>query len=913
MINLTKNQSNAATNQIDFQEFNKEEKTSKHLPLKLEVASKCSQPISERKVSLTKPKEREIISLEEKTALNQFIVQGGDLKKLKKNEQDVLLENYGLFDPEIDYDFDLLVKTNTFLGLLKLEKIDITQIKKYGIEIFTDNAFKTLLKIDIHQYNIEGLIDQLPEDFKKNKKTWEILCQSGCDIMLVPEKYRSQRLWEIACSQNSQTLQKAQHKTLRLYKIAGEQFPWLINNAPKEWKNRLWEFAYSKNQFAAAMYDKRKDEMTEKECLMISYHANWQKPKLQPHLKTSAFYSKICALKGDNLSYVPKDEINYELCKIACTSDPSAAEFVPSWCKTDDLYKIIFQRIYYCLDLIPEDQRNYELCKLACRQHGSAISHVPMPYREELYKTACQSSFRALEHIPEENRSLELCEIALKQSHKAWPSIPQFFRTQELLLKTYPLKENRCLHKTIVSILNSFPHSKEQLIPKLLEKHFVNTHELVLILSDDRVSVYEKIVLLEAYSSIKHSPDKRPSTTLLRPVESRVSPIQSVIINPFLDEHVEMAYTSHFSPKKLYLSTELKELMKNKLEISEENGLAQQLLSEKADIVSGRTIKLPSAQTPNFSVYYKIQRVGETLNDLAREAFMNQFCHQHPVMKQLLKSRLPVCQGIKKIIVDDDLKSRLQQLSDTPEIIEHDKKEYIHVYCYLAEDQYCQYAHRLQYKEDRSPDFLTSERALFKASHDLAVFFDAGFVLTSILPAFHDLLSSRKWLALHSALGYESGLFRNPYPGTFGAWDTVATEHCDLGLCGIRDVGDFEFYGDIKIPLQSNDTVPFTHNRVTTQRLLFTNTLIEGLLAVILVRSRLRQQVPEYHYRNPDAISDTKKFIQGVLCHFIQGLTDLKEVKQHQLEKNVIGQLRRISFMAGANFTGAGLLDSQTA
>lgn len=99
------------------------------------------------------------------------------------------------------------------------------------------------------------------------------------------------------------------------------------------------------------------------------------------------------------------------------------------------------------------------------------------------------------------------------------------------------------------------------------------------------------------------------------------------------------------------------------------------------------------------------------------------------------------------------------------------------------------------------------EQGILDACHDAGFLASMGLILTSMLPAFHNTVSTRRWIALHNAFNERNGV----HPGTFGAWNTDATGKPDLGYCGIRDIGDYEFFGQIKSLFQHKDTNDCTH------------------------------------------------------------------------------------------------------
>ena len=140
---------------------------------------------------------------------------------------------------------------------------------------------------------------------------------------------------------------------------------------------------------------------------------------------------------------------------------------------------------------------------------------------------------------------------------------------------------------------------------------------------------------------------------------------------------------------------------------------------------------------------------------------------------------------------------------------------------------------------------------------------------TSTLPAFHNSRIGREWMALHALLGYTD---RTVHPGTFGAWNSVATEYCDFGYGGFRDVGDFEPFGQIKSFMQRVDAKTGVQEPEVEQCLCLVNAVCENLLAAHLIRARLRQAGADYHYKNPEARRQTETFIEQSMTSFLKGM-----------------------------------------
>ena len=139
-----------------------------------------------------------------------------------------------------------------------------------------------------------------------------------------------------------------------------------------------------------------------------------------------------------------------------------------------------------------------------------------------------------------------------------------------------------------------------------------------------------------------------------------------------------------------------------------------------------------------------------------------------------------------------------------------------------------------------------------------------------MLPAMHNSKQHRSWQTLFDLFGYRS--VGEVHPGTLGAWNGSATEHCDIGFNGLRDVGDYEQFGAIRSCFGKSDNDSTVQPVEIGQRLAVVSTLCDNVMAAILIRSRLRQQDAGYHYRKSKVVAQTARFIGDVCDHLLSGL-----------------------------------------
>ncbi|WP_252176595.1 hypothetical protein [Endozoicomonas sp. 4G] len=284
------------------------------------------------------------------------------------------------------------------------------------------------------------------------------------------------------------------------------------------------------------------------------------------------------------------------------------------------------------------------------------------------------------------------------------------------------------------------------------------------------------------------------------------------------------------------------------------------LFKEKGTVVGGRTLAVPNPNGKEVD-YYKFIRVGESEATLAQEGIMHQFIAK----SDRFKSRKPRF-GQYLVVLEKDLPESTRGFTDRLKVSFVNGEPDYRVYHFTATDDYSQYAHRPD--ETRTP-YAAGERGLLNGIHDIGVLNGQfGIMPTSTIPAFH--ATGRRWVFLSPLLG-NSDYYAFPLPGDFENW-IEAIERPDFGWDGLRDWGDVEFYGSMKSGLSAQDSKAWGYTPEVFQRLSFANALCENLLAAVLLRSRLRRDSPDYHYKDKQAVAETENFIEQLLNEYLSGL-----------------------------------------
>ena len=221
------------------------------------------------------------------------------------------------------------------------------------------------------------------------EKHWNVLepiCLWLNDLRLVPDKFRTPELCELAVKQNG---------------LALEYVPENIIN------KELCEIAVQK--------DGRSLEF------------------IPEKLRTPELCELAVKQDGSSLRFIQQKQRTIELCQIAIASNGSSLQYVPNKYITEEFYELAVKQNGDALVGIPEEFRTKELCELAVKQNGEALFYVPYELRtKELCEMAVKQSIYAIMSVPEKLKTLELCEMAVKQDKDAFKYIPNKYKTPQL-------------------------------------------------------------------------------------------------------------------------------------------------------------------------------------------------------------------------------------------------------------------------------------------------------------------------------------------------------------------------------------------------------------------------------------------------------------------------------------------------
>ncbi|WP_157794298.1 DUF4116 domain-containing protein [Endozoicomonas ascidiicola] len=651
-------------------------------------------------------------------------------------------------------------------------------------------------------------------------------------------------------------------------------------------------------------------------------------------LKNTARYELACQNDGLSLAEVPSDLITSTLSQLACQNNGLALQSVPEPYKTAALCKLACSQNGMALQYVPDAWKTEEICTIACSQDGNALVHAPESVRNfELCVTALQhcsgwvihelppeikKDERLLEHIESlealfyqpweveglsflhwtDDKKRQRCHQHIEKGG-ALSRVPKKYRDNALC--------SRAVERALdpATVLPSVPDNVlsdsrfQQLCQKQLhdmdyQQYFGNKNNTASLQSyyhPNLLSLNSQLAMICGSSSDEEKrqwlhnvySDKQEQVTTRQNLCSQVNPLnRGLINNPFAKDLLATCYqNTAFTPSQLTVADELEAWIKTQCQHPEISALPENFsFPPDTQRAGGRALRIPTGK-PNC-LYLKLQRKSEPLNELLREGFVHQFL-DNKGLRQELKSNYPSFTAFYRISVEQ-LPVKPDSFDDALEIEDIDGHSYVTAYYYQASANYVTYAH--QPDNAATNPFQQPEEGILKACHDIGRFMNWGMLHTSSLPAFHDTDSGRTFLFTHSLLGYQRedkapGTY--PYPGTFGAWNSTATNQPDFGYTGFRDIGDYEKFGHVNSYFKAADCRRETHPEQVNQCLAFANCMMDNLLAALLIRSRLRQHSSGYHYKNNATITETANFISATITAFMEGMGRSASLSQHLL------------------------------
>ena len=594
------------------------------------------------------------------------------------------------------------------------------------------------------------------------------------------------------------------------------------------------------------------------------------------------FTAPFCQLLVDRchmaLRHIPPQKITADMCWKSCRRWPEAIQFVPDDLKTEPLYNMLVQRpnCYLAYPYIPLRFISEQKCKELCELSAGHLEYVPDVFKNaKLYRSVTRQDLWSLHDIAERHRTVALCLKSGIDHPSNLSAVPDLHINLAFLFRVMSKKDDLALHTRVQKLLPDKDYTTFLCISALYRSQ---TQLKLLTWPALPDHFRERLINFLAGTDTTIALHHLPKQSLI----NEHSPLRFELHNPLVSKLLLQAHTArHYRPAcqadgqawLRYLKAQLRSHLKKPLPLID-CALAKPLQTGDIKATGGRTLQVQDGDT---IYYYKFQRKGELLKDLLREGLIHQFRAEHKDGAWgKLASDLPTDPHFFAL-PEGMWPKQIKDFKDSVEKNKEGEREWLNVYRYTASADYGRYAHEL----DRAANcpFKKPEDAILTACYDMGLFASMGLMLTSMLPAFHNSYTGRSWQTLYDLFGYRHA--GEVHPGTLGAWNGTATRFCDIGFNGLRDVGDYEQFGLIESCFAKSDNDGSAQPVQTGQRLAVASTLCDNVMAALLIRSRLRQQDCDYHYKSDQTVDETAHFIGAVCDHLLTGLAGrgIKEVQ----------------------------------
>ena len=742
------------------------------------------------------------------------------------------------------------------------------------------------------------LLDQISERERSAELVSVVFQHTGHGLQYIPPAERSYELCLKACQANGMALRHVPEalKDDEICRVAltlcGQAYRWLPERLAKR---RTWQLLACQRDGAALQWiakDRHSNILLTAACRNNGLALMFiDEQRITPLMSRLAFASH----PSQSRSYIPEHHMDETMRLAICYTTDDRLLCERLGLNTAEFYEQVLQKNpASSLNWIPVTARTPTHYLLACTKNGADLELVPVQYRSfEACRVACWQYGAALQWVPEHYRTALLCQIACYNHQAALQWVPAQRRTKYTWLRACEKSMQACQHiaKGQVGVAWFVDTIRRTQSPYLLLTHakrLLSAADFQLLLESSVLCAGSHKMAMLTHPQISHSQKKELLEWILEPsswptpempqlydLYEMASPLRVCLDNPEL-KRLELRaarMAKHWAPPRYNSGRQLLAEIEQAL-CSTAVGLAdhnEPLLADPGTLAGGRTLKIEQgAQT----LYYKFQRQHESLKTLMQEGIIHTVREKQPELFGQLRSKLPGGARFFRLYLDLLPEGRAPAFADPLEILrDESNRRYVHVYHYVARADYSVYAHHTDLGEPDNP-YQKGEQGILAACHDIGRFVALGLVPTSTLPAFHNTADRRQWMALHALLGYH---IYTLHPGTFGAWNTTATEYCDFGYSGFRDVGDFEPFGQIESFMNRADARQGLQEPEMEQCLCLLNAVCENLLAAHLIRARLRQQGADYHYKNPEALQQTEAFIEQSLLSFLQGMYNQSE------------------------------------
>jgi hypothetical protein len=578
-----------------------------------------------------------------------------------------------------------------------------------------------------------------------------------------------------------------------------------------------------------------------------------------------------------------------------------------------------------CLSFLQDDRYNYQYLPEQIKSDDQIISYLfnnwlssvsVCPYEEEMLLQARQNSEKYNGILPDYffNSCSHLANTTLVRKKNTFlKNIPNEIKTVDQWIylcinvnRSYikQMPESMITENILTELIDEYVQDDSRFDIKFTE--FLYSHKLFNANMQQKIYVHTLkcsarcsrvfIKLLKSPNIPQNLKDKifkditqgnigypQPDITELY---ARTNPLQNQIPANFAARFLSSLYKFNGYNKLISSSliTELKEHQLKKTIKTLPLDTTKNIFTN-AKVTGGRTIQVDTNE--NEAMFYKFRKPYEPLDDFIKEGHFLQFLDTNNAGKQLknnLKSNIPILRKMVRIPINI-LPQCVHTCEDTLDIFfDEDDIECVDVLVFVGSIDYLQYAHKLDIQNPDNP-FIKPEKGLLAAAHDLGIFVSNGILHNTTIPFFHYETDYRSWSVLNMILrglpvtttrGTADGYFtlnQNVFSmtGKLENWDSTATERPDYGYSGLRDLADYELYGEIETVANRRDSE--SHLFESIQQNIYTaNIICECLIAIILLHARLHKKSADYHYKNENYCNHISKFIENIFTEFLTGI-----------------------------------------
>ncbi len=706
--------------------------------------------------------------------------------------------------------------------------------------------------LELNPLVLEYLTDSVPED-EWGEIDFAAYIGRHCEVFLhIPKTCMTEELRRLAVTKHPEAVSSFDNSTPgyeALCLIALQIDGRVIKKIPKANITRIMAQTALQSSRCAAFIEIPSDLITSDDCLqaieagkihrLLSY-ITWRdsEGKLKEFQKLLIMNQDLMvAFKNCRKSFpcflevLPENEVTEEICRQHLNNYPTELEGVPErW-------------------LI----KHPEWCMVALKHDGGKYWQIPGVLKDlDFIKEAITCNPSVINSLPYD-------------FHESHPELLEFALTRGIGFMSLPYRE-RTKERCLTAVKNN---------PQLITRRIPEGHVHAMPLESQAAFCFKSlpesakrqlVVTGEVSSLERYQPLFNPNE-LLQPM----NPLETNEYSPLLGKLAcQLAVSQPFQFPNESIGLQLQNYLYHHIKTARENISKGQVLAFSGpqggwQPYGGRTFLCDeglSDMQPGRCRRIKILREGEDLNEFITEEAVHSFCADNSLSLNL-RSEVPKVVGLRRLPVESlPAEMKEQCKSKLATLMIGGQPCYL---LYVFETKNREYS-QLAHQRDSENGCEKAECGILKTCFDLGRWSGCGVVHTSTIQAFHNFSRNRRELFL-------APLFSelHEFPGVLSFWDTDATDQCDWGWTGLRDLGDIEFSPFIDSYRTSSDayfSLPGYY-----QRAAFLNAFVENMVAALLINARLHKSDSGYHYRNADCVSTTAAFVVKCIDHYLQGFS----------------------------------------